>query len=331
VAREEVLEKSMGSFRAGSSRRLVQLFLGTCLALAGSSVAGTAVAGDAFGGLSAPGSAHPWLGVLMEAAPAGGVLVKHVVRGSPADRGSVHDGDRITKIDGSAVNQPVDLSRLVAMRAAGDVASLVIARAGKESTVRVTLAARPEPDEMMRMDYVGTFAPAWQKVEAVGTAPKALSGLRGRVAVIDFWATWCGPCRMIAPKLSALQARYGAQGLTVVGITTDSAEKAALFAERVDMHYGVVVDSEGETSRAYGVSSLPTLFVVDRRGVVRSVEIGYDPSEDARLDQMIRTLLAEPGDGPATGAPGNTPPGPPGAMPPGSPGATPSAGDPPRR
>jgi peroxiredoxin len=101
---------------------------------------------------------------------------------------------------------------------------------------------------------------------------------------------------MIAPKLSALQARYGAQGLTVVGITTDSADKAALFAERNDMKYGVVVDGEGETSRAYSVSSLPTLFVVDRRGVVRSVEVGYEPSEDARLDQLVRDLLAEPTD-----------------------------------
>jgi thiol-disulfide isomerase/thioredoxin len=146
----------------------------------------------------------------------------------------------------------------------------------------------------MRMDHVGTFAPTWAGATPVGSAPKSIESLRGRVVLIDFWATWCGPCRLVAPRLSALQTHYGAQGLSVVGISADNAEEVAAFAGRTAMRYPVVVDTKGETSRAYTVSSLPTLFIIDKRGVVRDVEIGFDPSRDGQREQLIRTLLAEP-------------------------------------
>jgi peroxiredoxin len=95
------------------------------------------------------------------------------------------------------------------------------------------------------------------------------------------------------PKLGALQGRYGAQGLSVLGVSTEDAEDVALFARRTAMPYAVGVDLHAETSRSYGVSSLPTLVVIDKRGIVRDVSVGYDPSEDARLEMTVRTLLAE--------------------------------------
>ena len=149
------------------------------------------------------------------------------------------------------------------------------------------------------MDLVGAPAPAWTKVSALAGAPSSIAQLRGRVVLVDFWASWCGPCRMLAPRLSALKEKFGAQGLTVVGITTDEAEKAAVFAEKHQMRYGIVVDKDGDTSRAYGVSALPTMLLVDKKGVVRDVFIGYDPSGDARLEASLKTLLAETAPPPA--------------------------------
>jgi thiol-disulfide isomerase/thioredoxin len=142
---------------------------------------------------------------------------------------------------------------------------------------------------------VGAFAPTWKGIETVsGAFPPSIGSLRGRVVLLDFWATWCMPCRVVIPKLGALQARYGAQGLSVLGMSTETAQDVALFAQRVAMRYPVAIDKDAETTRSYGVASLPTLIVIDKRGVVRDVAIGYDSSEDARLDSSVRALLAEP-------------------------------------
>jgi len=244
---------------------------------------------------------RPWLGIAMDAEgphPAGpGVRVGHVVRGSPAEKAGLHEGDRVLRVGGNPVMRGADVVQTVSGYAVGDSIDVVFLRAGagKEQTARATLAAFPSQDQMMRMDLVGSFAPTWKDVEvASGSFPPSISSLRGRVVLLDFWATWCAPCRVVIPKLDDLQSRYGAQGLSVLGVSTEDTQDVALFAHRMAMHYGIASDRHGQTSRTYGVVSLPTLVVIDKRGVVRDVSIGYDPTADARLDAMVRSLLAEP-------------------------------------
>ena len=109
--------------------------------------------------------------------------------------------------------------------------------------------------------------------------------------LLDFWAIWCGPCRLIAPKLSALQTKYGAQGLTVVGITTDELAQATVHKERTQMRYSVVSDPTAATMRGYGVRSFPTLFVIDKRGVIRFKHVG--PMTPEVLQTRVVPLLKE--------------------------------------
>jgi thiol-disulfide isomerase/thioredoxin len=238
---------------------------------------------------------HPWLGVAMDADASGaGVRVGHVVRRSPADAAGIREGDRLLRVGDTTVGRPADVVRAVAGAAVGEVVAIVFVRAGAPQTARVTLTAHPSEDDMMRMDLIGAVAPAWHDIETVsGSFPSSVAAMRGRVVLLDFWATWCIPCRVVMPKLGALQARYGAQGLSVLGVSAEEAQDVALFAQRSPVRYPIGVDKHAETTRSYGVISLPTLVVIDKRGVVRDVSIGYDPVQDTRLESTVRTLLAE--------------------------------------
>jgi thiol-disulfide isomerase/thioredoxin len=239
-------------------------------------------------------SRRGWLGVSMQPGTAEGVKVNKVVSGSPAQKGGVLDGDRILRIDGTKVSSAEDVQRIVAGHVVGDVVNLLILRGGSENTLKISITPRPSADEQMRLEFVGKPAPLWTGVEPVKGSPKNISVLRGRVVVLDFWATWCGVCKYTAPILTRWQARYGAQGLSVIGITSDPREQAAVFAERHSMGFGIASDETSATHRIYNVSALPTLFVVDKRGVVREVMTGYDPTREADLEALVRRLLAEP-------------------------------------
>jgi len=243
--------------------------------------------------------ARPWLGVSMGSeSSGGGAGVGHVVRGSPAGRAGIRDGDRIVRVGSALVMRGADVVRAVSSHSVGSLIEIAFVHAGVEHSTRVTLAAFPSPDEMMRMDLVGTFAPTWRDLQAVsGSFPSSIGSVRGKVVLLDFWATWCVPCRVVMPKLGDLQARYGAQGLAVLGVSTEEAEDVALFARRVAVPYAVGVDRHAETTRLYGVVSLPTLVIIDKRGVVRDVAVGYDPADDSRLEATVRSLLAEAASG----------------------------------
>jgi thiol-disulfide isomerase/thioredoxin len=267
------------------------------LAVIGTAVAAGMVIREARGQLGAP--QHGWLGISMAQdnndASARGVLVNHVVRGSPADLAGIRAGDRVFRVATGAVAHGADVARVVAGYPAGALVDVGFLHSGVERTAHVTLAAFPAPVDMLRMDLVGAFAPALTRLHPVsGVLPASVAAMRGRVVLLDFWATWCGPCRIVAPKLSALQDRYGAQGLTVLGVAADEVQDIAAFAARTPVSYPLAADSEGETSRGYGVTTLPTLLVIDKRGVVRQVAVGYDPGEDAWLESQVRSLLAEP-------------------------------------
>jgi thiol-disulfide isomerase/thioredoxin len=269
------------------------------LAVFGTAIAVGLVIREARGQFGA--TQHGWLGISMaqdtKEARARGVLVNHVVRGSPADLAGIRAGDRVLRVATGAVAHGGDVARAVAGYPAGALLDIGFLHGGVERTAHVTLVAFPAPAEMLRMDLVGAFAPPLIGVHAVsGAFPASIAAVRGRVVLLDFWATWCGPCRLATPRLSALQDRYGAQGLTVLGVAADEVQDIAAFASRTRVAYPLAADSEGETSRGYGVTTLPTLLVIDKRGVVREVAVGYDPAEDGWLDRTVRALLAEPGD-----------------------------------
>ncbi len=122
----------------------------------------------------------------------------------------------------------------------------------------------------------------------------SLENLRGKVVYLDFWASWCGPCRVSFPQLEAIRAELGDRGFEVLAINVDEFEEDALeFLVEVPVSYPVVRDAEGTSPQTYGILGMPTGFLIDRQGVVRKVHQGYRKSDGEKLRAEIIKLLGD--------------------------------------
>jgi thiol-disulfide isomerase/thioredoxin len=133
--------------------------------------------------------------------------------------------------------------------------------------------------------------------QALGEAPAPISfkALRGRVLYVDFWASWCTPCRISMPALDALYRKYSARGFTVVGVNKDmTVADAQRFLKRVPVGFPLAHDAQDALAKAFDVKAMPSGYLVDRRGVVRHVHRGFTAETAAKLEREIEQLLGEP-------------------------------------
>ncbi len=139
----------------------------------------------------------------------------------------------------------------------------------------------------------GEPAPAFSLPTAAGDTV-ALDKLRGRVVYVDFWASWCGPCRRSFPWMNEMNAKYGPNGLTVVGVNLDKRRPdAEKFLQQTPASFTIVYDPAGRTPEAYAVKGMPSSYLVDRAGNVVAIESGFREEQKAELETRIRTLLAQ--------------------------------------
>ena len=117
---------------------------------------------------------------------------------------------------------------------------------------------------------------------------------RGRVVMVNFWATWCGPCRVEMPHLARLYDRYRGSGFVLLAVNIDEdPRKAASLASQLGMKFPVLLDTEKKVSRLYDLSTMPSTVLIDRDGRVRYVHRGYRDGYEDTYDKQIRELLRE--------------------------------------
>lgn len=141
------------------------------------------------------------------------------------------------------------------------------------------------------------LAPGDRAPEIAATAngaPLRIGALRGQVVLVDFWASWCGPCKQSFPWLNAMHAKYGAQGLRIVGINVDTKrEDADRFLAQVPARFQLAFDPRGETPAAWQVKAMPSSVLVGADGRVLHVHAGFRDDEAAALEARIAAALAE--------------------------------------
>jgi len=121
-----------------------------------------------------------------------------------------------------------------------------------------------------------------------------LSEYRGDVVMINFWATWCGPCRQEMPLLDELYTRYQRVGFNLLGVNIDDDSRRAMkMIEELGVNFPVLFDARKEVSKLYDVEAMPVTVLVDREGTVRHVHHGYKPGYEEKYLDQVRSLLRE--------------------------------------
>jgi peroxiredoxin len=142
---------------------------------------------------------------------------------------------------------------------------------------------------------VGAPAPDFSAAAvANGKGKVALVELRGKVVLVDFWGTFCEPCKKSFPKLQDLYGKYGASGLKIVGISEDEAEDKAKipdFANTYGAKFPLAWDADKSIAEAYKPETMPSSFLIDKHGVVRFAHVGYHDGEEDQIEKEIKELL----------------------------------------
>ncbi len=136
-------------------------------------------------------------------------------------------------------------------------------------------------------------APAFT-LSAVGGQKVSLSQYKGQVVMINFWATWCGPCRQEMPLLDAMYKKYKKMGFTLIGVNVEPDSKAAeAFLKTMPVSFPVAFDPDSSISKLYSVQGMPSSIIIDRKGNARVIHRGYRPGDENVYLDHIRKLIKE--------------------------------------
>jgi len=239
-----------------------------------------------------PAFAGPWLGVTFKKTTYENHLaldVKGVHPGSGCFTAGVVAGDKIIGINGKPLAEMSQITSVISKSKTGSTVGIEVFRDGKKIPLKVKLTDRPDDISSLTGSAIGSkMAELGKNFYQNGDKRKA----KPKATLLDFWATWCGPCRKTLPILESIYSKLGNQGLEIIGIADEDLNTLNAFYERQHRSpYPLYRDATKELWRRYGIRSVPTLMLLDSEGYIKGVWSGV-PNQKA-LEQLVQETMAQ--------------------------------------
>lgn len=233
------------------------------------------------------GSMEPRPPALLGVVPAPankGVRIHKILPESAADRAGLKVGDLILSVNSAPVRAPRELVETIQKYASGTIVAVEYERGGKTHTIQIALGTRPETQSLRGKQAPDFTLPIYGSGNKFNLQP-------GKVYIIDFWATWCGPCEPVRTSLEDFLHSKHSANVNVIGITTEDAATVKAFYNKRNPPYTILLDTESDVTMKYHVAGYPTLVVVDKKGIVRFAGFASNGGLEEALSAARRLAL----------------------------------------
>ena len=234
--------------------------------------------------------AVPWLGVTFKKTTFENHLALNVIGVHPESgcfTAGMVAGDQIIGVQGSPLTDMSQIQSVVTSHKAGQKVKIEIARDGKKQTLNVALTERPDDISSLTGSAIGSkIAKFGENFYKNGEKRKE----KPKATLLDFWATWCGPCRKTLPVLANIYNKYSSKGVEVIGISSEGLQELnAFYAKQHASPYPLYRDASQDLWRRYGIRAVPTLMLLDKDGYIKRVWSGA-PTE-YMIEQILKDVI----------------------------------------
>lgn len=220
--------------------------------------------------------AKPWIGVAIEKG-AEGVLVKSILPGTPAEMAGLNAGDEILMIEQEKVQTPEQLIHAVAQKGVGATVTLKFLRQKKELQKTLKLEAKPDDLDLLRKRLVDQPAPPLFLTTDEKSKTVLPYDFKGKVTILEFWATWCPACRGTHARLSRLAQNYPEKDLKVLAVSDEDPATVRKYMQDSKFKFSAATSDPAKIQSQWLATAIPLIVGIDRGGIVRFATIGGGP------------------------------------------------------